>query len=261
MWERVKLNFIIRIHNTKESFFFNSIYRIWFEMFLDIGFASLYNLYEIKWENYIDVYSNIVIFIWIFIFTIAIFGIPFVYCQVSRNKSRNHRRVQVLFDDFKKGKNIWVMDYFVFFIRRLVLILVIILRWKHGKLQVIIFFIACIFVLIWKISIRPFQNQILNFQDSVFEVFLWIIVAIYFRFTKESTELASSGTPHILGIICLVLIIWMMILNFMVTAHLTIQRWRNVNKIKQISDINTIKNKIISAIKAKNVILNSEFIL
>jgi len=53
------------IHKGKEGFFFGTIYRIAFEIFLDVFFASVYTLYENNWNTGIDLYANSLSLIWI----------------------------------------------------------------------------------------------------------------------------------------------------------------------------------------------------
>jgi len=53
------------IHKGKEGFFFGTVYRIAFEIFLDVFFASVYTLYDNNWSTGIDLYANSLSLIWI----------------------------------------------------------------------------------------------------------------------------------------------------------------------------------------------------
>lgn len=100
---KIKLKISNRIESIHSRFFFNSIFRIAFEMFLDVGFASSYNLYNMKWENEIDIYSNLVSLVWIIIFSLILISIPYLYWSSSK-LNKESGKFQVLFEDFKTSK-------------------------------------------------------------------------------------------------------------------------------------------------------------
>ncbi|CAI2369448.1 unnamed protein product [Moneuplotes crassus] len=213
-----------RISVMQEDFFFNSVYRIAFELFLDICFASLYSIYNMKWDNYIDYYSNIVSFIWACIFSSVLISIPFVYFWMPKNYDKDSGRFKVFFEDFKHNHKVYMLDHFIFLLRRLVLILVLIFRWNHGIQQAGIFLFACFIVIIWKILVRPFKDVILNFQDIVFEFLLALVILMYFKFTNSEDELTSSGINHIVGLVLCTIVLIMILINFGVTVKIYIHK-------------------------------------
>ncbi|CAI2359932.1 unnamed protein product [Moneuplotes crassus] len=223
-WTKIMTFFSKRVSVMQEEFFFNSVYRIAFELFLDICFASLYNIYNLQWVNYIDYYSNIVSFIWIFLFSLILLSIPFLYCWIPKNYDKENGRFKVFFEDFKHSHKVYMLDHFIFLLRRLSLILVLIMRWNHGIQQIGIFLIACVIVVLWKIIARPFKSAILNFQDSLFEIFLTCIILMYFKFTNSDDELASSGANHWIGLACAFLVLTMIIINFITMIYLNIHK-------------------------------------
>jgi len=127
-----------------------------------------------------------------------------------------------------------MIDHFIFLLRRLLLILLLIFRWKKGLQQTIILFSFWLLVLAWKLIVRPFRKVILNIQDALFEMFLSTIILIYFKFTNESTELSSSGNPHKLGVIWVTLVILMIFINFIVSSYIWMKKWR-IKKPSKIS--------------------------
>ena len=52
-----------RIPRLRNSIFYSVIYRVSFEVALDMLFGAIYHFYTIEWENGVDVYGNIVAFI------------------------------------------------------------------------------------------------------------------------------------------------------------------------------------------------------
>ncbi|CAI2371060.1 unnamed protein product [Moneuplotes crassus] len=245
-----------RISVIQEDFFFNSVYRIAFELFLDIFFASLYSIYNIRWDNYIDYYSNAVSFIWIIIFSSVMISIPLVYCWLPKNYDKDSGRFKVLFEDFKHSNKVYMLDHFIFLWRRLALILVLIMRWNHGIQQISIFLFACAIVVLWKIIARPFNSAILNFQDIIFEIFLTCIILMYFKFTNSDDELASSGTNHWIGLACAFLILAMIAINVVTTGYLNIHKLCFKQKKGQINvkkAIKRIKKKIPSNMNLREI--------
>ena len=186
---------------TKDNLFFNTIYRVAFELFLDVGFASVYHIYNMKWENNIDTYSNVVAFLWVFMLTIILVSIPVLYLCCSKRINPKRGRLTVLFEDLKSGSKILMLDHFIFVLRRAALIFSIIMKWNHGLQQNIIFLSASFLVVVWKLGMKPFNRTLLNFQDSLFEIFVTVIMLIYFSFKDQDSELASKGRSNILGII------------------------------------------------------------
>ena len=137
---------------------------------------------------------------------------------------------------FKTDKKVYMLDHFIFLVRRLILVLVLIFKWRKGQQQTLCIFISWVIVLIWKLIIRPFKLAIMNIQDALFESFLSTIILVYFKFTNESTELLSSGNPHRLGVVWVTLVVLMILINFIVTLYIWLQSW----KVKRLFKIGKI---------------------
>lgn len=227
--------------------FFNNMYRLCIEVFLEVCFSSVYNVYTMQWGSTVDIYSNIVAFIFIVLFSILVFSIPMLYLLYpSKNffYSFKMSRFSILLDEYKL-KRFLMLDHFIFFARRFVLISVIIFRWEFGLLQTLIFLTSWIGVLVWKIIARPFNKMLMNIQDLMFEFFLTLIIAFYLNFINSRTELATSGAPHIQGIICVILIICLVFLGVSLTIMIFISNCREKRrnaKIKQ--KLRTENNKL-----------------
>ena len=215
----MKLKFEQRLLSIKSAFFFSSIYRISFEIFLDVGFASLYNIENLQWENYVDVYSNSVAFFWALFLAIILLSIPILYWFFSEKLDSENGRFKVLFKDYKMG-NTYILDHFIFMLRRVGLSCLLIFGWKHGFIQTIIFLSMWIFVFIWKITIKPFNRTVLNVQIWIFEFFLMLIVTTYLGFQSKSAEFSKKGIANILGFIWVALVLSMILINIFVTVYL-----------------------------------------
>ena len=213
---KLKIKLTRRILEVKENFYFNTVIRIAFEIFLDVGFSCVYNIYNMRWQNGVDIYSNIVSLIWVTLFLFLISSIPVLYYFTDKINAEAGR-FKILFEDFKTTKKIYMLDHLVFLLKRTVLILVIVFQWNHGLDQSIYFLVTWIWVLIWKIIIRPFEKTVLNIQDIIFELIMTVILSIYITFDNKSTELSESGRTHVLGVIWVVLMVSVIIINLIVT--------------------------------------------
>ncbi|CAI2381355.1 unnamed protein product [Moneuplotes crassus] len=216
---RVKEHLKQRIRNISSSttMLFNTFIRIIFEVFLDVCFASIYNIYDLQWQTYLDYYSNIVALFWLFIFAITLLSLPIIYFCTPSNRPKVHPRVKVLFEDFKPSSRFYMLDHVVFMLRRLLFVGTIIFGWNHGILQASILSVSSVGVLTWKIVVRPYKRAVVNFQEALFEASFTIISLIYLRFTKENDELSDSRSTHIFGIVCVILVFKMILINIIVT--------------------------------------------
>jgi hypothetical protein len=213
----------LKLFAARDQFFFNTLFRMFYEAFLDILFASVYNIYNIKWEEGgLDIYSNVVALFCIFIFTTMFLVVP-VYYYFNRSSTKPLVRLKMLMEDYKPEKRYLMMDHFIFMLRRAILISVIVFGWNHGFVQVSIFSISCIGVLVWKIIARPFESTLLNIQEIIFEFFISVIIVIFISFSGKSTELVKSGPPHFVGMICFVIIVFLTLLSFVFSICLFIQ--------------------------------------
>ena len=223
-----------KLYRDKEEFFFNTLFRLFYEAFLDILFASVFSIYNTKWEEErLDIYSNVVSIVWIVVFVGMLMLVP-IYCYVKRSKFRSLQRLKMLMEDFKPENRHLMMDHFVFMLRRSILVAIIVVGWNHGFIQVTIFLFACISVLVWKIIARPFEDTLLNFQDTVFEFFICVVIGIFVTFKNQETELIKAGKAHIAGIICFVIVFFLTVFNFFISMCIFIRKLRDRSKKDQV---------------------------
>ncbi|CAI2364171.1 unnamed protein product [Moneuplotes crassus] len=217
-----------RLHEIKSEVLFNSAYKILAELFLDLCFISICHIMNIRWESWLDYYGNSVAFLWCSIITLVIITLPFYYCTFPRKytaKSIRKFRFKVLMEDFKDNKKICMHESFLFLCRRLALVILTAFGWNHGLLQISIFIAICGILIIFKIIVRPYKSAILNFQDIIFEFILMGISLIFITFTSESTELVTSGRPHLLGMIGFSLVIFLCVFNYIITFIIFVKSW------------------------------------
>ncbi|CAI2384272.1 unnamed protein product [Moneuplotes crassus] len=218
---RIMSHFISRVIQIKNDFFFNSILRVIFEVYLPLSFASIYNTYDMKLENYIDYFSHAVSIFFIIIFVLVLAIIPIIlWCRKVSKTQQESGRIRILFKDLKNDKKIVVLDNFFLLLRKLSLSLLLIFGWNHGIVQISIMITIGFLIVLWKIIVRPYQSKLLNFQDILFESLLLSILVLYLNFCSKSSELSTSGFSHICGFICLVLIVWMTIMNYTIAITL-----------------------------------------
>ena len=239
------------IHKGKDGLFFGTIYRIVFEVFLEVFFASAYTLYEMNWNTSIDLYANIVSFIWIVIlFSFWMFIlIYYMYANPLSLRKSSQSRFKILFEDFKERK-ICILNSFVFFLQRFILILILIFGWNHGYKQAVSFFFVWIGVLAFKILLRPYQQTLVNVQEIIFEFILWVIIGIFITFKDPKSHFADSGRPNTKGIICFALISSIVILNYIFSGMLSWKTWRNKERIKKLKKV---KSKKVTNITSKPI--------
>ena len=225
-----------RVISISNDFFWNVIFRVTFEIFLQVWFSSVYNTYNIKWKHWVDVYSNLLSFLWLLAFLtffLSLLMISIVYVNNEGLENIKTSKVSMLMRDFNIEKKYVIFDHTFFILRRFFLIILLAFSWNHGTVQNILFSISWVLILIWKFLSRPFESKALNFQEIVFELFLTIIMFIYFRFMNQETEFTKRGDPHVLGIIWIVLIFIMVILNIMISIKIWINKFKEQKKVKQ----------------------------
>mmetsp|Transcript_1619 Transcript_1619/g.1437 ORF Transcript_1619/g.1437 Transcript_1619/m.1437 type:complete len:94 (+) Transcript_1619:1095-1376(+) len=85
-----------KVNSTNNNLFFSIIFRISFEVFLDICFASVYNLYTTPWISFLDLYSNIVSIIFLTIFSFLLIITSFLPCfKIEKLTSLNALLVDI----------------------------------------------------------------------------------------------------------------------------------------------------------------------
>lgn len=74
-WRRIFWKFINYLHKENSEFISNVI-RIGIEIYIDLFFSSIYNLYKLEYTNYVEIYSSTVAFFWTAL--MGLFGIYLV---------------------------------------------------------------------------------------------------------------------------------------------------------------------------------------
>lgn len=206
------------MHQIKDDIFFNLLIRIIIEAFLDLFFAAVYNTETMTWNNTMDYYSNFVGFMWLILlaaFTAMLCIVIIKFPKKYNQQSIRNSRFRVLAEEFKNNNKLTMLDYITFLFRRAFLCLLIIYAWTHGFLQSMVFFGACLLLIISKLILRPYRHTIMNIQDIIFETLILAICAIFATFTDPEMELTTKGIPNVLGWICFVLVISVVIINYL----------------------------------------------
>jgi len=162
----------------------------------------MYQIFNIRWEKGIDLYSNILVLICICILVsitlvviITYYNHPSTYTPETKTSTISKN----LMKDFKSNNKMCFLEHITFIIRRTLLCFIILLLPNHNLIQCLCFLIICILVLICKIYIRAYRHWILNFQDIYLELSLLLITIIYFKFLNEDTQGTKEGISHYMG--------------------------------------------------------------
>jgi hypothetical protein len=123
-------------------------------------------------------------------------------------------RFRILMEGFRFDKKICVFDHSVFMIRRAILVFILVFGWNHGLLQAILFLVACFAVLVWKLTLRPYEETLFNIQDILFEGILCSMIVCFIAFKDSVSELKEEGKFHMLGIVCSTLVVSLILINF-----------------------------------------------
>ena len=213
------------MHYFKQNFLFNIVFRFGFEFYLQLFFASAYNLYVYNDNDAAEKYSVFISVLWI-ILLMSILLTSILYLIIFRKnytqEGIKNSRLRILLEDFKDNKKHLILDHIAFMIRRILLSFLIIFGWSHGFIQDIAFICICLVVVIMKICMRPFRYILLNIQDFIFEFVLLMVIGIFITFKEKSTLLSETGTPNILGIIWFSLVWFLMIINLIFYTAVTI---------------------------------------
>lgn len=70
------------------------------------------------------------------------------------------------------------------------------------------------FIVVTKLLVRPYKNATKNIQDVMSELVLIVILLIFTKYVSEDTKFATSGSAFTYGQICIALIFWIMICNY-----------------------------------------------
>ncbi|CAI2382438.1 unnamed protein product [Moneuplotes crassus] len=226
---RVISKFRKRAHEIKSEILFNSAYKIFEELFIDLCFITLYHLKNIRWENWLDYYGNSVAFVWTLIILSVIMFLPFYYVlfpKIYSAESIAKFRLKVLINDYKENRKICMCNSILFIFRRAVMVWIVILGWNNGWKQVILFSLICFILIVFKIIVKPYKNTILNLQDILFEFIILGLSLTFMEFTNKSTELAKTGRPHLIGMIGFCLVIMLCVLNYVFTFTILVKHCR-----------------------------------
>ncbi|CAI2374485.1 unnamed protein product [Moneuplotes crassus] len=241
-----------------ESFWFNSLIRIGFEIFLDLMFSSILNLHYFSILNKSDIYSSsVATFCCV---CLAVFGTLVILVCITKMRTPIHipaitfgevqkGKLDILFADIKPERRLPPFVHIAFLLQRCILIWLIIFG-TSGLTQVIVFGVACSLKFVYIVICRPSNNPCSNFQDSVYELILSTIVLSFTQFTKSSTEFATTGKPAIIGYICISLVVFTIILHYLIVIQQILLKFtRKPVKTKQ----NSQKNSYIKTQKGRKV--------
>ena len=196
-----------------------------FEVYLQLYFASLYNLRNASFKDFAEKFSIVVSVIWQVLLNtllIAVVVVLFTFKKKYKEEEIKDSKVRILLEEFKDNKKHLIIDHIIFMLRRILLSVLIIYGWGHGIYQSLLFLLIWIGVLISKILLRPFKNWILNMQQVIFEFILWVVIGILSTFYDKSTEFSESKSANLRGMIWFGLVWSLMIISHIITLILLV---------------------------------------
>ncbi|CAI2378132.1 unnamed protein product [Moneuplotes crassus] len=244
------------VSSVKEKLFVNTLFRILFEIFLDMFFCSVLNLAYLQYSSSMDIYSSGLSLVCI----LAMISFALVACALclirifapnkltpcSDDIIMPHKSLDVLFENFNPEKKYAPLFHIIFLVQRMVLGAVIVLVRFSGMVQVV----ACAFMSLLKILflliIRPFTNPYLNFQE-VYSEFVLMLTSLFFMHFKDiSTEFAKTGPPMMTGYACILLLISILIVHYILMLIQVCSKFKkNSNKVRDDSVFAVSKNSVI----------------
>lgn len=227
MCKRLTVKFANWAKRQKSSILFSSLIRVCFEIYLDVFFGACYNIYNIRIKNGLDVYSIIVSIIWLILLFALLGYIIYVIVKADPDNLKDSilkYRAKVLLEEMKEDNKYNMLEHVFFILQRMILILLVIFLWGHGLAQVFIFGMTWVFRMIFKIYKRPYLRISKNIQEIWYEVWLLVISFIFMAFYDPDTEFVTTGTPYVLGIICWILLVFVVILNYTFTISHIMQK-------------------------------------
>ena len=200
------------MHNQNKGFW-SGLIRIGFEIYIELLFCSSFNIYNISFKNSYDTTSSVVASIWftlIVIFTVTIVTIIIFANKEVDDEYIKKSKIKVIYENLKKSKSS-MTSHLVFIIWRVLLVIIVLSLHNKGVLQIALFTIVIISMLAFKIIFKPLRTKLMNVQDIIGDFLIFSLWISYFNLMDESTEFATSGKGHIIGLIWLAIIATMIL--------------------------------------------------
>ena len=177
------------------------VIRTCMEIYIDVFFSCVYNIYEMTNRNWVDMYSNVVSIFWLAICLIFFCFITWVALYGKRNFEKPEKwqkMFSTLLSDVKKSSAA-LLEHVFYLVRRISLVLLVIFGQGNGILQLSLYLAVSILFIVYKVVVRPYKLTANMVHDIVSELILVAIVLLFFRYLKEDTKLVSKGEPEIIG--------------------------------------------------------------
>jgi hypothetical protein len=147
-----------------------------------------------------------------------------------------------------------MLDHLIFLIRRIILIFILIFGWGNGFYQASAFLLVCLFTLAFKLILRPYKETISNVQDVLFEMILWTVLVFFITFSTQASEFANSGKFLGLGIMWFFQIIFLIFINYLISAISFIREFRRRKLAKKMNKYKYTTKKTLP--NPKNVVVD-----
>lgn len=201
-FKRIMMRLINYLHHENQIWISNMI-RIGIEIYIDCLFSSLFNLINLGYTNGVDIYSSIVAICWMFV--VLLFTLFLLYFAVFAKKitdkvQMKKSKIRVLYNHLNLNKKWSTMIHAVFVMLRVSLVSLALLFQGNGFAQLVSFSFVMVWVLIFKFTIRPYDEAFKNLQDLIGYSLIFVLLLMYFNFLNSSNEFATKGKGFVLGI-------------------------------------------------------------
>ena len=156
------------------------------------------------YKNSTDSVSSFIALVCLII--MIVFGICIVAIVVYSKKtytkeSLKTSKIKSLYSQMSNSNPYALYSHVVFIVMRVYMVFITLAFHHYGETQIDLFFPALVFVIIFKILIKPYDGQLRNLQDLLGHFLLLTMSVVYISFTKQEFELLSESAGFILGVL------------------------------------------------------------
>lgn len=193
--ERKCLNFLAKLF---DYFKYDFFIRMSMEVFLEINFNAILNMYFIDFSTIYEIISaSLAIFYLIILSLVTIFWTFYLLKnhQGIIDKPANYESCSCLYIEIDRNKPSAVYFFIFFFMRRLIFWIGIVWFYNTAAAQIPIWIATSAGFMLYSIVVRPYKYKTLNFFSLVNEI--WIFFAsftlLFFEFHQKDQDPTSSS--------------------------------------------------------------------
>ncbi|CAG9335769.1 unnamed protein product [Blepharisma stoltei] len=185
--------------------------RFWIQTYLDVGIAAILSLSYFSSENSVQISSSIFsIFFLIFVVASPTALIKFSYSNLSKitqEEENYYAKWSTLHYEFKNDKGlISTQFYFIFFIRRLIYMINIVLLGQHPETQIVINSLLSAVLIIYFAKYQPYSDLYYQIANLSSEVATLLVMISLSGNLSESVNIKLTTTETVTTALILIII-------------------------------------------------------